>query len=128
MRKTGNPADATALALVNQVRSTHGGDAINLLTTLDGPISFKSEEGSVFGGELLNERGRELAFEIHRRQDLVRWGVFSEVAKWSPPTGVSDDPPFNSDPTRNIFAIPRQQLENNRNLQQNPGYTSAGGG
>ncbi|NJN26038.1 MAG: RagB/SusD family nutrient uptake outer membrane protein [Cyclobacteriaceae bacterium] len=127
-RKTGNPADATALALVNQVRTTHGGNEIGLLTTLDGPISFKIEEGSVAGGELLNERGRELAFEMHRRQDLIRWGVFGEVAKWSPPTGVSDDKPFNSDPTRTIFAIPRNQLENNRNLIQNPGYTSAGAG
>jgi hypothetical protein len=127
MRKSNSGTDATALALVNQVRTTHGGPDIAPLTTLDGPISFKIEEGSVFGGELLNERGREMAFEMSRRQDLLRWGVFSEVEKWSPPSGFAGDA-INSDPTRNVFPIPRTVLEANRNLIQNPGYTSAGGG
>jgi hypothetical protein len=84
------------------------------------------EEGSVPGGELLNERGREMAFELTRRQDLLRWGVWREVEKWSPPSSIATDF-FNTDPTRDIFPIPRNQLENNRNLQQNPGYTSVGG-
>jgi len=126
-RKNGlNPTEPTALSLVNQVRTTHGGPDIAPLTTLDGPISFKIEEGSVPGGELLNERGREMAFELTRRQDLLRWGVWREVEKWSPPSSIATDF-FNTDPTRDIFPIPREQLENNRNLQQNPGYSSAGG-
>jgi starch-binding outer membrane protein, SusD/RagB family len=125
-RKSSNPTDGTALALVNQVRTTHGGPDIDPLTTLDGPISFKIEEGVQPGGELLNERGREMAFEMTRRQDLIRWGVFSEVEKWSPPSGFAGDA-INSDPTRNVFPIPRTVLEANRNLTQNPGYTSVGG-
>lgn len=121
-RKTGNPADATALALVNQVRSTHGGSAIAPLTSLDGPISFKIEEGSKPGGELLNERGRELAFECMRRQDLIRWGIYREAAKWLPPSGFAGET-VNSDPTRDLWPIPRSVLEANPNLDQNPGYT-----
>ncbi len=117
-----NPTDATALALVNQVRITHGGTGIAPLTTLDGPVSFKIEEGSQPGGALLAERGRELAFEIIRRQDLIRWGIYKEVGKWVPPSGFPGEV-ANPDPTRNIFPIPRQQMDNNENLVQNPGYT-----
>jgi hypothetical protein len=126
-RKSGNGSDAQALALVNQVRSTHGGDAIGLLSTLDGPISFKIEEGSVPGGELLNERGREMAFELSRRQDLLRWGLWEEVEKWSPGSTIAGDV-FRTEEYRRLMPIPRDQLENNRNLKQNEGYTSAGGG
>jgi len=125
-RKTNDPVDGTALALVNQVRITHGGTDIDPLPSLDGPISFKIEEGSVAGGELLNERGREMAFEMSRRQDLLRWGVWSEVEKWSPPSGFAGDK-INSDPTRDIYPIPRSKLDANKNLTQNPGYTGAGG-
>jgi hypothetical protein len=125
-RKSDNPTDAEALALVNQVRTTHGGTEIDPLTTLDGPISYKIEEGSQPGGELLNERGREMAFEQTRRQDLIRWGIFTEVEKWSPPSGFAGDA-INSDPHTNLFPIPRSVLEANRNLIQNPGYAGAGG-
>jgi hypothetical protein len=125
-RKSSNPTDAEALALVNQVRTTHGGTEIDPLTTLDGPISYKIEEGSQPGGELLNERGREMAFEQTRRQDLIRWGIFTEVEKWSPPSGFAGDA-INSDPHTNLFPIPRSVLEANRNLIQNPGYAGAGG-
>jgi len=121
-RKTGSPTDATALALVNQVRSTHGGPDIPLLTTLDGPISFKIEEGSQPGGELLNERGREFAFENMRRQDLVRWGIYREVPKWAPPSGYAGET-ANPAPTRDLFPIPRSVMDANQNLTQNPGYT-----
>jgi starch-binding outer membrane protein, SusD/RagB family len=124
-RKTGNPTDAIALSLVNQVRITHGGTEIAPLTTLDGPISFKIEEGSQLGGALLAERGRELAFENIRRQDLIRWGVYTEVTKWVPPSGFPGEV-GNSDPTRNIFPIPFNQLRANENLVQNPGYSSGG--
>jgi hypothetical protein len=67
-----------------------------------------------------------MAFEATRRQDLIRWGIFNEVEKWSPPSGFAGDA-INADPTRNLFPIPRSVLEANRNLQQNPGYTSVGG-
>jgi len=121
-RKTGNPTDASALALVNQVRTTHGGPAIAPLTTLDGPVSFKIEEGSKPGGALLAERGREMAFENIRRQDLVRWGLYREVNKWAPPSGFVGET-GNTDPTRDLFPIPRSVIDTNPNLVQNPGYT-----
>ncbi|MEA3479990.1 MAG: RagB/SusD family nutrient uptake outer membrane protein, partial [Bacteroidota bacterium] len=70
---------AEALPLVNLIRSRAG---VPDLTTLDGPLSFDMAAGDVDGGELFNEIGREMFAENHRRQDLIRWGFFTEVDKW----------------------------------------------
>ncbi len=126
-RLSSNAADAEALALVNQVRSTHGGIEIGLMTSLDGPISFAIEDGSIPGGELLNERGREMAYENTRRMDLIRWGLFTDVEKWTPPIGNPSDRFETNDHTL-IFPIPRGQLDVNPDLKQNDGYQSGAGG
>ena len=62
--------------------------------------------------EILAERGRELAWEFHRRQDLIRFGKFNQPWQFKAA----------SPETRNIFPIPRTQLDLNPNLKQNPGY------
>jgi hypothetical protein len=61
---------------------------------------------------ILTERGRELAWEYHRRQDLIRFGKFNQPWQFKSASA----------PTRNIFPIPRTQLDLNPNLKQNPGY------
>ena len=61
---------------------------------------------------LLEERGRELFAEGHRRSDLIRFGRFN--APWWAKAA--------SPPTRNLFPIPQNQLLANPNLTQNPGY------
>ena len=126
-RLSGNASDGQALALVNQVRMTHGGAGLSPLTTLDGPVSFAPEDGSIPGGELLNERGREMAFESSRRQDLIRWGLFNQVEKWTPPVNNPGDV-FGTEDFRKLYPIPRGQLDANKNLDQNPGYSSGAGG
>lgn len=55
--------------------------------------------------ELLNERGRELAWEGHRRQDQIRFGTFSS-ASWE-----FKDPEATSN--RSIFPIPQWVLDAN---------------
>lgn len=117
-RKNNSPTDGTALALVNQVRERAGVDD---LTTLNGPISFAKEDGSVFLGELFNERGREMFYEKFRRSDLVRFDLFTKVDKWALPSTVTGDHMVTSSIT-NIYPIPRAQTDANDNLQQNPGY------
>jgi hypothetical protein len=62
--------------------------------------------------EFLNELGREFAFEAHRRQDQIRFGVYQNPG-WNKPA---------SDPTDKLFPIPASALSSNYNLQQNDGY------
>jgi hypothetical protein len=113
-----NPTNATALALLNQVRQRAGLAAV---TDLDAPIGFKVEDGDVAGGEIFNERGREFFEEQSRRTDLVRWGMFTEVNKWALPTTVTGDFMVTAGHTL-VFPIPRAQRDANPNLQQNEGY------
>lgn len=93
--RLGNTGDA--LLLVNMIRDRANVPQLTTLT-LD---------------ELLDERGRETAFEGYRRQDQIRFGTFNDAWQFKP-----------ADPSDhvNLFPISRTQLEANPNLQQNPGY------
>ena len=99
MRKAGVSvsSDKEVLDCVNQVRARafgnedHNYDEI----TLD---------------ELLAERGRELAFEEHRRQDLIRFGKYGDAWDFKEP----------SDRNKELFPIPSSALNANPNLKQNP--------
>ncbi|MBX2954466.1 MAG: RagB/SusD family nutrient uptake outer membrane protein [Leadbetterella sp.] len=62
--------------------------------------------------ELLAERGREMAWELHRRQDLIRFGKFNSGKDF-----MASSPAH----TR-LFPIPNDQIVLNPNLKQNPGY------
>lgn len=65
-------------------------------------------------GRMLDELGWEFNQEARRRQDLIRFGVYTSKS-W-----------FSHDATkqsyRTILPIPRTQIEKNTNLKQNPGY------
>lgn len=62
--------------------------------------------------ELLDELGREFAWEGHRRQDQIRFGDYENPGWYKPSTP----------PTDKLFPIPQTALSSNSNLQQNPGY------
>lgn len=109
---------AEALPLVNMIRARAG---LTDLASLDGPVSFDMGGPSVPGGELLNEMGREMFAEHNRRQDLIRWGLFTSNDKWALPTQVVGDV-LKTDPYTTIFPINRSKLDANPNLVQNPGY------
>ncbi|MCW9705302.1 RagB/SusD family nutrient uptake outer membrane protein [Fodinibius salsisoli] len=89
---TGNP-----LALVNRVRERSNASPLTSLTLQD----------------ILDERGRELAFEMSRRRDLIRFGQFTN-SSWE-----FKEP---SEEYRRLFPIPTEALDANSNLDQNPGY------
>jgi len=55
---------------------------------------------------LLAERGREMFFEGHRRQDMIRFGIFNDAWWEKPATG----------PERNTFPVPQWALDSNPNL------------
>lgn len=69
---------------------------------------------------LINERGRELYWEGHRRQDLVRFKKLEGsqyVWNWK---GSANGIALPS--TMNLYPIPYDQVIMNPNLHQNPGY------
>ncbi|MGL5635272.1 MAG: RagB/SusD family nutrient uptake outer membrane protein, partial [Bacteroidales bacterium] len=70
---------------------------------------------------ILSERCRELYWEAHRRQDLIRFGKFtggSYVWSWKGGvlTGKSTDSKYR------LYPIPAQDIAANPNIKQNDGY------
>lgn len=103
MRLHGNTATQDAVDLVNQVRAR----------------SFKANDpdakyttGTLTMDELLNERGREFAYEMFRREDLIRFQKF-EDAWWEKDV---------TDAQYDVFPIPYNILISNPALKQNTGY------
>lgn len=93
--RNGNAGDA--LTIVNQIRSARGAAPFASLT-LD---------------NLIDERGRELYWEGHRRQDLIRFGKYLQAWGTQKPQSGAE---------RLLFPIPNSALAVNPNLEQNPGY------
>lgn len=96
-----------ALAYVNQVRSRAGAQTITA--------------GALTLDFLLDERGRELNFEGHRRSDLIRFGKFTGGSYLWPWKGNVLNGTAIPD-TYKLFPIPLTALDANPNLTQNPGY------
>lgn len=70
---------------------------------------------------IIDERGRELFFEGFRRQDLVRFGLFtSDKYLWEYKGGVAAGTAVDSH--FNLFPIPSDDTNANGNLTQNLGY------
>jgi len=68
------------------------------------------QEADLTNSEFLNELGREFAWEGHRRQDQIRFGVWGNSGWNKPPSG----------PNAKLFPIPQSVLSTNSNLVQNP--------
>lgn len=93
-----NGGDAsTAVEMVNRIRRRVNAPVVSSIT-LD---------------ELLNERGRELAWEGWRRNDLIRFGKYE--GKWGFKAG-------NESPNLRLFPIPSQERAIYPHLIQNDGY------
>ncbi len=88
--------DAQALTIVNSIRIVRGAEQ---LTSIDLDA-------------ILDERGFELYWEGHRRQDLIRFGKFLDAWNEKPASGSE----------RLLFPIPTTELALVPNLDQNPGY------
>ncbi|MDR2388327.1 MAG: RagB/SusD family nutrient uptake outer membrane protein [Tannerellaceae bacterium] len=76
------------------------------------PVSEGGED--IVLGRMLDELGWEFAQEGRRRQDMIRFGVFT-TKSW-----FSHDK--DGDAHCNLYPIPQKQLLSNGNLRQNPGY------
>ncbi len=67
---------------------------------------------------ILDERGRELYWECHRRTDLVRYGLFTGNQYLWPWKGNVQEG-IGTDSKYNLFPIPSSDLGANPNLTQN---------
>lgn len=106
---TGGDA-ATALNYVNLLRARAYGNATGNITTAQLNTDF-----------ILDERARELYFEMQRRTDLIRYGKFTTAAYlWAWKGGVVGGRAV--DNKYNIFPLPSTDLSSNPNLIQNSGY------
>jgi len=106
----GGGSRATALGYVNALRQRAFGNASGNITDPQLTLQF-----------ILDERGRELLWEAHRRTDLVRFGLFTGgTYLWAWKGGAQNG--VATDAHLNIYPIPSAQLSANPNLTQNPGY------
>ena len=101
---------ATALDLVNRLRLRAYGDASGNISDAELTLGF-----------VLAERGRELYWEGFRRQDLIRYNMFTGADylwqwKGNANTGRAVDSYYS------LFPIPYEDLVANPNLKQNPGF------
>lgn len=107
----GNGTIAQSLVYVNKLRERANDNATTANITA-------SELNLQF---IIDERARELYWEGHRRQDLIRFGLYTGgTYNWSwkgnAARGISI-PSY-----RKLFPIPQGSLGSNKNLTQNTGY------
>lgn len=107
------------------LRGGTGGDNATALTQLN-LIRARAGATPFLGADLtlqnvLNERGRELFWEGHRRTDLIRYGLLTTgTYLWPWKGGVASGTAVDS--KYNLFPIPAANRTSNPNLEQNPGY------
>ena len=111
----GGGSQATALGYVNAIRERAYGGVAGDITAGQLTLQF-----------VLDERGRELMWEAHRRTDLVRYGMFAGAAyiwgwKGGNPNGFFQTG-VATPLTYNLYPLPASELVANPNLTQNPGY------
>ena len=117
MRKDGatngsSTANATSQSLtyINSLRERANDGNFANVTTSEVTLDF-----------IIDERARELHWESHRRQDLIRFNKYtggSYIWAWKG-NGVNGIAISNN---LKLFPIPAQSLASNPNLTQNPGY------
>ncbi len=101
---------ATATKYVNDLRERAFGNASANITSGDLTLDF-----------LISERSRELYWEGHRRQDLIRFSKYTGGAyNWSYKGGTKNGGSISEH--LKLFPVPSTSRATNSNLGQNPGY------
>ncbi|MDD2951793.1 MAG: RagB/SusD family nutrient uptake outer membrane protein [Parabacteroides sp.] len=101
LRSGGSAAEATSL--VNQVRERAFGDSDH-------------NKATVTLNDVMLERRFELSWELHNRQDDIRFGVY-EKGMWS-----ASNCARKADAYLKLFPVSQDAYQSNDKLTQNPGY------
>lgn len=109
-RGAANATMSQAVTYVNNLRERANNNTSNNISQTDLTLDF-----------ILDERSRELHWEGHRRQDLIRFnkyvgGSYNWAWKGNSSSGVAISSHFK------VFPIPSRSLASNPNLTQNTGY------
>lgn len=104
-------ANATSVGYVNALRSRAN----------NGTTAGNVTQANITLAMIIDERSRELHWEGHRRQDLIRFGLYTGGAyNWAWKGNIAGGTSISNN--LRIFPIPAQSLGANTNLTQNPGY------
>lgn len=110
---TNNVANASAQSLtyINALRQrANGGATIANVTQSQVTLDF-----------MIDERSRELHWEGHRRQDLIRFNKYGGGSyNWAWKGNIANGTSFGSE--LNVFPLPNASITANPNLTQNTGY------
>lgn len=106
-------ADAILMRAEAALKLGKTGEALTDVNTIR-TRSLVSPIAAVTAEAILAERGRELAWEGWRRNDMIRFGVFNNERKFMK----------NKDKTKELFPIPQPRIDANPLLKQNPGYSN----
>lgn len=106
-------ADVLLMKAELRVRQGDAAGAAPFLNQVRNRAGLMDFSGTVTLDEIYDERGRELCWEGHRRQDMIRFNKFLQAHDFK--TGTSPA-------TYILFPIPAETLINNSRLTQNPGY------
>ncbi|WP_130735667.1 RagB/SusD family nutrient uptake outer membrane protein [Flavobacterium sp. J27] len=118
-------ADAYLMYAECVVRGASGGTITDAVSYVN-QIRTRSNAATITASDLdlnfiIDERGRELMLEGHRRSDLIRFGMFTGGSYLWPWKGNALNG-ASIPATYNVFPIPLTALQANPNLSQNPGY------
>jgi hypothetical protein len=103
-------ASTQSLDYINSLRFRANGDSFANVSTSQVTLDF-----------ILDERTRELHWEAHRRQDLIRFGKYAGgTYNWAWKGNAASGVSISSN--LNVFPIPTLALAANPNLTQNTGY------
>ncbi|UPT71677.1 MAG: RagB/SusD family nutrient uptake outer membrane protein [Flavobacterium sp. JAD_PAG50586_2] len=103
-------ASSQSLTYINSLRERANDGNFANVTTGDVTLDF-----------LIDERARELHWEAHRRQDLIRFGKYTGGSyNWAWKGNGANGIAISNN--LKLFPIPEQSLASNPNLTQNTGY------
>ncbi len=96
-------------------------DAINTVRARANMPAYAGMDQATLRQAIRDERVRELAIEGYRWWDLLRWGIAAERFQNNPDLRGNSGGQFVTG-KHEYYPLPRQDVDSNPNLNQNPGY------